>query len=356
MKKFLFLFLVFLALLSGCSNSNEQVQEQEEPDKETQEEKTQEKEEKTEQESFDNIYPLTGIGTNDSVNNRIIGVMVNNHPKARPQTGLSQADIVFEILAEGMITRFLALYQSKIPNVVGPVRSAREYYFELADDYNALYVYHGAADFVDEMIINRGIDSLNGSIFDNDGHLFKRETFRNAPHNSYVLLESAYDVAERKGYESTVEYEPLPFLANADSVKLSGEPAQHIEVIYSEKYSFANVEFIYNEKEQKYMRYSNGEKSVELETEIPIQVENVFIIETDHKVIDDVGRREIDLTSGGDAYLIRKGIVQKVTWENRNGRIIPVKNGEFIGFVPGKTWVNVIPTLPGLEQSVIISD
>src|SRR5690625_2486555 len=151
---------------------------------------------------MNDIYPLTGVGTDEGVDNRIVSVMVNNHPKARPQSGLSQADMVFEILAEGDITRFLALFQSEQPDVVGPVRSAREYYFTLADGYDALYVYHGAADFVNDMIINRGIPSLNGAQYDNNGHLFKREDFRKAPHNSYLLFDGVYDVAEQKGYDT----------------------------------------------------------------------------------------------------------------------------------------------------------
>src|SRR5690625_7813177 len=88
--------------------------------------------------------------------------MINNHPAARPQSGLSQADIVFEMLAEGNMTRFLAFFQSEQPEVVGPVRSAREYYFDLAEGYDALYVYHGAAKFINAMINDRYIVYLKG--------------------------------------------------------------------------------------------------------------------------------------------------------------------------------------------------
>ena len=62
--------------------------------------------------TYDNVYPLTGEPTNEEVDHRVISVMVNNHAKARPQSGLSQADVVYEVLAEGQITRFLALYHS----------------------------------------------------------------------------------------------------------------------------------------------------------------------------------------------------------------------------------------------------
>src|SRR5699024_9177080 len=125
--------------------------------------------------------------------NRAIAVMINNHPQARPHAGLSKADIVFEILAEGDITRHLALFQSEQADVIGSVRSAREYYFELANGYDALYVYHGAANFVNDMIKSRKIEHLNGALYDNDGKLFKRESFRKAPHNSFLLFDGVYD-------------------------------------------------------------------------------------------------------------------------------------------------------------------
>ncbi|WP_156291009.1 DUF3048 domain-containing protein [Oceanobacillus salinisoli] len=352
MRKIVYFFLSMFFLLVGCSDE-EQAQEIEGNEAET---KEQVEEPASGEESFANIYPLTGIGTNEPVNNRIVSVMVNNHKKARPQSGLSQADMVFEILAEGMITRFLALYQSELPDVVGPVRSAREYYFELANNYNALYVYHGAAEFIDDMIVNRGVHFLNGSTYDNDGHLFKRESFREAPHNSYLQLGAAYDVAESKGYEITADYEPLPFLSEDEVDDLTGQPAQHAEIVYSESYSFANVQYDYDETTQSYTRSSDRQQTVELETEEPIQVENLFIVETHHEVIDDVGRRSIDLENGGDAYLLQKGIVQEVEWENHNGRIVPVKDGIEVGFVPGQTWINVVPSSPGIEQTVTISN
>lgn len=69
--------------------------------------------------------------------------MINNHPKARPQTGLTEADIVYEVLAEGEVTRFLAIFQSSNPKLIGPVRSSRDYYIELAKGYNSLYIAHG---------------------------------------------------------------------------------------------------------------------------------------------------------------------------------------------------------------------
>ncbi|GAB3804658.1 DUF3048 domain-containing protein [Virgibacillus kimchii] len=349
MRKIVFLLIAAVILIfAGCSGESGEAQDNEGKDS-----SLQDKTEKEEQ--FDEVYPLTGLGTNDGADQRTIGVMVNNHKEARPQTGLSKADIVFEILAEARITRLLALYQSEIPEVVGPVRSAREYYFTLANNYDALYVYHGAADFVNEMIRNRGIDHLDGAVYDNDGTLFKRESFREAPHNSYALLDTAYDRAEGKGYETVINQEALPFLAEDQTADISGEAAKHVEVVYSDN-PMNIVEYEYDPNSEKYIRYSDREKTVEMDTGEEIKLDNVFVIETYHETIDAQGRRSIDLDSGGDAYLLQKGQVLQLQWENREGRIVPVQGGEVLGLVPGKTWVNVVPTSPGLEHSVTVTE
>ncbi len=348
------LLAVFVVLLVGCSKDELSTSDNETKENDRDGGKTVTETDEVVKEN-ENVFPLTGIGTDETVDNRIISVMINNHSAARPQSGLSEADIVFEILAEGMITRLLAFYQSELPDVVGPVRSAREYYFELANGYNALYVYHGAAGFVNDMIKSRGINYLDGATYDNDGNLFKRESFRKAPHNSYLLLDAAYDVASGKGYETKVSHEPMEFLTDEDVQNLSGDAAEHVKIVYSNNPSWI-VEYSYDETNGNYFRSSDGERTVELTSEDPVKIENIFIVETHHEVIDDVGRRAIDFETGGNGYLIQNGQAQEVQWENRDGRIVPVKDGQTVGFVPGKTWINVVPTNPGMQQSVTFSN
>ncbi|WP_047983121.1 DUF3048 domain-containing protein [Ornithinibacillus californiensis] len=352
MRKFIVLILLSIVLVACSKDADSKPIE--EPEEEVEVGNTEPEEVEEPEEVFANVYPLTGIGTNESVDYRIVGVMVNNHSSARPQTGLSEADVVFEILAEGMITRFLALYHSQQPEVVGPVRSAREYYFDLANRYGALYIYHGAAGFVNDMLDNRGIDHIDGAIYDNDGKLFKRESFRVAPHNSYLLFENVYDVATNIGYDVTAEHEPMPFLTEEEVKGIPGVAANHVEIVYSNN-PMEIVEFAYEATTEKYTRYNDREKTVELSTSEPVEVDNIFIVETYHEIIDDVGRRAIDFYASGDALLIQKGKVQQLKWENRDGKIVPVKDGEVVGFVPGKTWINVVPTSPGLGNSVTIT-
>lgn len=295
-------------------------------------------------------YPFTGLEADENVDNRPLAVMINNHNTARPHSGIVDADIVFEVLAEGDITRFLAIFQSEIPDTVGSVRSAREYYFELAQGYDAIYVYHGAANFVNDMINSRNIDHLNGAVYDNDQHLFKRDASRKAPHNSYVLLENAHEVAQEKGYVLTTDVTPFEFVDTDTTIE--GEDAQTVEIGYNGQNPAHLVSFTYDEQSNNYARSEDGMETKDLITETPIKVENIFIIETEHRVFDSEGRREVNLTSGGNGYLVQQGVIQEVEWENKDGQLLPVKDGQVVPFVPGKTWVNIIPTDPGLQSSV----
>src|SRR5690625_4585473 len=111
------IFLIFFLLIGivSCKKKEVEDSENEKNNQTMNETNDDENEDVSEKEkTYDHVYPLTGIETNDDIDHRVIGVMINNHPAARPQSGLSKADIVFEILAEGSTTRFLALFHSEL--------------------------------------------------------------------------------------------------------------------------------------------------------------------------------------------------------------------------------------------------
>ncbi|MDM5296580.1 DUF3048 domain-containing protein [Peribacillus simplex] len=295
-----------------------------------------------------NEFPLTGIATDEGSEQRAVAVMINNHPKARPQSGLSEADMVYEMLAEGDITRFLAIFQSETPSQIGPIRSARDYYIELAKGLDCIYVCHGNSPEAKTMLDKGYIDNLNGLYY--DGTLFHRSADRKAPHNSYISFEDIQKGVKEKGYEMNGAPEPYTFLSKEEAAGLQGEQALKTEISYgSDEY---DVKYEYDATEEKYKRYSNGEQTVEYKSNKPILLDNILIIEATHQVIDDKGRRKIDLKSGGKGYLLQKGKANEVEWVNKDGRIIPVKNDNEVGLIPGKTWINIIPNEPGLVGDV----
>ncbi len=347
-RSLLLILLAVLLLMGGCikkvakderptDNSSSEIVEQDETTQDP-----------VDSEQFSNFYPLTGMATNDDTEHRAIAVMVNNHPKARPQTGLSKADIIYEMYAEAEVTRFLAVFQSEMPKEVGPVRSARDYFIKLAKGLDCVYVCHGNSPDAKEMLDQGYIDHLNGLEY--DGTLFQRSSERKAPHNSYISFENIEKGAQQNSYDLTEKPKAFTFLKKSEMELLQGEPASFVQISYGS--SSFDVEFSYDEDSETYSRYSNHQQTIEYIDETPIKINNIFIIEAPHKVIDSVGRRDIDFEAGGKAYLLQKGKWNEVQWENREGRIVPVKNGKEIGFVPGKTWVNVLPDKPGISRLV----
>ncbi len=314
MKKWSFFVIIFILLLSGCGCNKE------------------------------------SSTTEQNTATRSIAVTIDNHPQARQQSGLHKADIVYEMLAEGDVTRFLAVFQGEMPTKVGPVRSARDYFIELAKGFNALYIAHGYSPEAKSMLQENYVDNLNG--MHHDGTLFKRSDSRTAPHNSYITYENILKGAEENNYSMSQPSPSFLFMAEDERENVTGEAASAVTITYSNNSNF-NCMYEFDTATDKYKRFSGGEQTVDLETGDEVLLDNIFIIETAHQVIDEKGRKDIDLQSGGRAFLLQMGKVLEVEWENDNGMIIPVKNGEKVPFVPGSTWVNVVPTNPGLESSVI---
>lgn len=340
-KMKIFTLICGFLIIVGCSNdgSSEKSNQVVKPIEDT----------PVESESFSYVYPLTGIPTNEDINHRVVSVMINNAPEARPQSGLHKADVVYEVLAEGNITRFLALYQSEQPEIIGPVRSARDYFIDLSKGYDALYIAHGYSTTAKKRLVAGEIDNINGMQY--DGTLFWRADYRVAPHNSYISFENIKKGAEKNQYSLNEEVPPLYFMNEQEIENIQGTRATNVMIAYS-KSEFSTVEYLYDESTKKYKRFSGGEQTLDYETKTPILLDNIFIVEADHHVIDNKGRRDIDLTSGGNGYLIQHGVTREVQWKNVEGRIVPFMNGQEIGFVPGKIWINVIPTSPGLTGAV----
>lgn len=342
MKKYLMLPAIFLLLIStACSNKEEVTNDKQEPNQV-------EDVQKDEQEPTD-VYPLTGIDADVPNIDRPVAVMINNEIKARPQSGLHMADIVYEVLSEGDITRFLAIYQSEKPEIIGPVRSSRDYYIELSNGYDALYIAHGYSPKAKQILQSGAVDNINGMQY--DGSLFWRADFRKAPHNSYISFENIEKGADKLGYQMNKEVSSFKFLSEDEMKDFEGTPAEHVRISYSKRDSSAAV-YDFNKDIGRYERYSGGEQTVDRESNIPVLIDNVLIVELNHRIIDNSGRREVDLTSGGKGLLLQKGIATEVEWQNIDGRIMPFKDGKEVGMVPGKTWINIIPTSPGIAGAV----
>ena len=293
--------------------------------------------------------PFTGMTTEEENMRRPVLVTINNHPLARPQSGISDADIVYEFIAEANVTRLLALFQSELPEEIGPIRSARDYFIYVAQGLDAFYVAHGYSPDAQQLLQSGFIDNVNGMQY--DGTLFKRSTERKAPHNSYISGDNVLAAADKTN--ASMEMKKVPPLSFHDALEDAkiGDDASAIAVRYGVDPNFTS-NYVYDVDKGTYIRTVNERVTTDKVNDEQVELANVLVFEVDYSVIDDIGRQAVDLESGGKAMLFQAGLAQAINWENDNGVLTPVVNGVPAKLVPGKTWIHIVPTNPGMETSV----
>jgi hypothetical protein len=200
------------------------------------------------------------------------------------------------------------------------------------------------------MLFSGVVDNINGMQY--DGILFSRSSERKAPHNSYISGENVKIGAEKVGasllYQKKVSYN---YFDDEENVNI-GLQVNNISVNYSKNSQFNSL-YSYNPIDKTYSRQSGNIETIDYLTNEPITISNILVFEMDHKIIDNEGRREINLTSGGRAYAFQHGVMKEVQWENRDGVLKAIEeNGSEVKLVPGQTWVHFVPSYPGIESFV----
>jgi len=289
------------------------------------------------------VAPLTGLPVDAEITDRVVMVMINNHSKARPQSGLDQADVVYEMLEEGLITRFMAFYQSKSPEVVGPVRSIRPYNIEIGQGFDAILSHAGGSVAALSIIRDGGYADMD-EIYAYP-KAYWRDKSRKAPHNLYTSIEKLRKGAEEKGYRLGGEVPVFRFRKESDSVQ--GEPGTKIKIQYSKR-NTAGYE--YDPDTKQYKRFTAGKPHMDKETGKQLTATNVLVIASQHRTLDSEGRLEIDTMGPGEGYLFQRGQALKITWERKDGAIRAYQNGVEMPLYPGTTWVNIVPTTPTLAD------
>ncbi len=277
----------------------------------------------------------------DIAERRPIAVMVENHPDARPQSGLDKADIVYETLAEGGITRFMGVYHSQDADSIGPIRSARDYYADLANEIGALYAHVGGSDEVLQKISNNYYKRLTDVNEFFNGTYFTRITSRLAPHNTYGNTETLRSYLEKNDEETKADVRLRPF---TETITGNQELADSLTIDFSTP-SY-KVGYAYNTDTHTYTRSQGSKPHTDAVTKKPLETKNIIIqyVKTAAIPGDEKLRIDIDTKSGGKALVFRDGVVMNGTWKVVNGstRFLDA-NGTEIELHPGTTWIELVP-------------
>lgn len=288
---------------------------------------------------------LTGLQVDPSVNARpVTAVMIENSIDARPQSGLDQAGIVFEALAEGGVTRFMALFQDTQPDYIGPVRSARPYYIQWALGFDAAYAHVGGSPDGLQDIRTWGVKDLDQ--FANSG-AYERIGTRYAPHNVYTSIAQLNQVETSKGY-TTSHYTGFPRKAEAPS---KTPDATSIDMTFSSVYY--NTHYDYDVATNTYKRSEDGAPHMELhkdgtQVQIAPKVVVAMVVPEQNGMLDSSGAYYSDYAAigTGQALVFQDGTVQTGTWAKagNTGQVtFTDAQGHPLPFNPGQTWISALP-------------
>lgn len=287
--------------------------------------------------------PLTGekVANERDQTAAVTAIMIENSPDARPQSGLKNAGVVYEAIAEGGITRFLALYQNKKPQLIGPVRSVRMYYVDWLAPYNPSIAHVGGSSRALKEIRNgryRDIDE-----FFNAG-TYWRATDRYAPHNVYTSFKNIDALNKAKGY-TTSQFDSFP---RVDGKPASNPTANTVTINFSSP--TYNTSYIYDKKNNRYLRRLAGVAHKDRESgQIAPSVVIAMRVNMQH-VMEDGWREQITTTGSGKAVLFQNGVAKNVTWHKKS-RSAPLKitdaAGKEVSLIRGQTWIAAVPTSGG---------
>lgn len=263
-------------------------------------------------------------------------VMVENSSQARPQSGLSQADIIYETSAEGGIPRFIALFHKNQPSVIGPVRSVRPYFISIAKEQGLPFAHcGGSAEALATISNTPTLKSINEIA---NGSYFWRDSSKTAPHNLYTSSENIKKFITDKGFETTnspfIKFDSI-FYDNKD-LKASNS----LRIVINKYY---NTSYTYNEG--LYTKSMDDKESMDSSNNSPLTFSNIVIQKT--SIIQNADNVHLDITllGKGEGYVLSKGKIVDITWSksSKDSRtILYDKSGNEIPLSPGKTIWHIV--------------
>lgn len=282
---------------------------------------------------------LTGTQVADEATTKkpVTAIMIENSPDARPQSGLKDAGVVFEAVAEGGITRFIALYQESRPALIGPVRSVRPYYVEWAAGFDPAVAHIGGSARALQMI-RSGSYGVDLDQFFNAG-TYWRARDRAAPHNVYTSFEKLDALNASKGKTTS----NFVFSPREDEKKAEAPNATNININVSS--GAYNVDYSYDAPSNSYVRKQGGQPHTDREGG-QISPKVVIAMKVPMSLgFEDGYREQITTTGSGAAYIFQNGTVQEVTWSKADAKAqlkFAAADGKEIPLVRGQTWITAL--------------
>lgn len=272
----------------------------------------------------------------------LIAVSIENSPEARPQYGLSLANVVFETVTEGGITRLLAFYGPQDVPQIGPVRSARPYFLDWALGFAAPFVHSGGSKEALARIDNNqeGIKDLNEFY---NGKYFWRDQSKAAPHNLFTSSGLLQEAVAAKNWPAQSVSPGWGFKVD-QPLPVAAQTAKVINIDFS--YDPFAVKYVYDAGLNDYQRFLAGQPHVDGGTNQQIRAKNVVILYTTSSVLDEkLLTIDLQTIGAGKAQIFRDGGMLQGRWEKLSAaeplRLLDADDS-LIGLNNGPTWIEVV--------------
>ena len=286
---------------------------------------------------------------NEKTESRPFAVMINNAPAARPvQSGLQDAYIVYEIIVEGGITRYMALFLDQNTARIGSIRSARHYFLDYALENDAIYVHCGYSPQARADFSKLGVDRIEAGTSSNSWR--DKELRSQGYAYEHTLFTSIEKLNNNVGKKRTKRNNDLLLNYTVDEVDLSkmenAKPANEVLIKYS---NVNKTGYTYDAENKVYKRTVNGKEHVDYVTKNQYTVKNIITYQVKNTTIEGggKGRQTIDNIGSGTGYYITDGYAVPITWtkpSRKSQTVYKYTNGEEIKFNDGNTFIQIQPT------------
>ena len=284
---------------------------------------------------------------NEKSKSRPYAVMINNNHSAWPQCGLQDAYLVYEIIAEGGITRMMALFKDKDTTKIGSIRSARHYFLDYANENDAIYIHWGGSPQAYKKL--GSMDHIDGIAL--EGTVFFRDKTlkRDYEHTGFTSMQNVKEYAEKKGYTRDTNKDLL-LNYSAEEIEMDKlEGAEKATSVYIKYSNYHSTSYEYDEENKTYKRSMSGKPNVDLVTGEQYTAKNIIIYKVGNYTLNDgegKGRQELENIGNGTGYLVTGGYVVPITWEKNSHSaqtVYKYTNGQKITVNDGSTYIQICP-------------
>ena len=282
---------------------------------------------------------------NEESKSRPYAIMINNVEGARKlQSGLQDAYMVYELMVEGGITRYLALFLDQTTERIGSIRSARHYYLDYALENDAIYVHHGYSPQAREDWSKLGVDRIEV----NESTTGWRDKSASKTYE-FTLFTNIEKLGKGIRSKRTERNKDLLLNYSVDNIDISqmegAIPANKVDIKYS---SNTTTNYEYDTDNNIYLRSVNNKSQNDYVTGKQLTVKNIIVYKVKYSNIqgDNKGRQTIDNVGNGAGYYISNGYAVPITWKKdsrSSATIYKYNNGKEIQVNDGNTFIQIMP-------------